>query len=125
MVGLGTLLILVMGMAALALWRGTLWTARPVLWVLMLAFPFPYIATTFGWATAELGRQPWVVYGLQRTAEATSPSVAAGNVVFTTLGFLGLYLVIGVVFLYLVGREIARGPAPAAAAPAPGRPVSA
>jgi cytochrome bd ubiquinol oxidase subunit I len=125
MVGLGTLLMLVMLVAAIALWRGRLHKARPILWALMLAFPFPYIATSFGWLTAELGRQPWVVYGLLRTADATSPRVSGGDVAFSTLGFLGLYLVIGVVFLYLVGREIARGPAPEEAVPPPGRPVGA
>jgi cytochrome d ubiquinol oxidase subunit I len=112
MVGLGTLLIVVMGVAAIALWRKTLYRSRPIRWALMLAVPFPYIATTFGWMTAELGRQPWVVYGLQRTADASSPRVGNGDVVFSTLGFLGLYLVIGLLFVYLVGREIARGPVP-------------
>ena len=125
MVGLGTLLILVMLVAALALWLGRLYTSRPILWILMLAFPFPYIATTFGWLTAELGRQPWVVYGLMRTADGTSPRVGAGNVAFSTLGFLGLYLVIGVLFLYLVGREIARGPEPHEAVPTVGQPARA
>jgi len=110
MVGIGTLLIAVMMLSAFALWRGTLYRSRPIRWVLMLSFPFPYIATTFGWMTAELGRQPWVVHGLQRTADATSPGLAAGNITFTTLGFLGLYLVLGVLFLYLIGRELARGP---------------
>ena len=43
-----------------------------LLWVLMLAFPFPYIANTAGWMTAELGRQPWLVYGLMRTADGAS-----------------------------------------------------
>ena len=124
MVGLGTLLIAVMLVSAIALWRGTLYRSRPIRWVLMLAFPFPYIATTFGWMTAELGRQPWVVYGLQRTADATSPQVAAGNVAFTTLGFLGLYLVVGILFLYLVAREISRGPATSAPVPPPAQPTA-
>jgi cytochrome d ubiquinol oxidase subunit I len=110
MVGLGTLLIAVMGIAALLLWRGRLETFRPMLWVLMLAFPFPYIATTAGWMSAELGRQPWLVYGLQRTVHGTSPKVSGGDVAFTTLGFMGLYLVMGLAFLYLVMREVGRGP---------------
>lgn len=113
MVGLGTIFIAVMLVAAYLLWRGKLDTSRPMLWVLMLGAPFPYIATTAGWMTAELGRQPWVVYGLQRTKDATSPTVSGGNVAFSTLGYMGLYLVVGVLFLYLVGREIARGPAEA------------
>jgi cytochrome d ubiquinol oxidase subunit I len=112
MVGLGTIFITLMGLAALMLWRGRLYTSRPMLWILMLAFPFPYIATTFGWMTAELGRQPWLVYGLQRTADGTSPYVSGGNVAFSTLGFMGMYLVLGLLFLYLVMREVARGPQP-------------
>jgi len=112
MVGLGTLFILVMGLGAAFLWRGRLETSRPMLWILMLAFPFPYIATTFGWMTAELGRQPWLVYGLQRTSEGNSPNVVGGDVAFTTLGYLGLYLVLGIGFLFLVAKEIAHGPEP-------------
>ena len=81
-----------------------------MLWVLMLAFPFPYIATTAGWMTAELGRQPWIVYGLMRTAEGASPTVESGTALFTLIGFCGLYFVLGVLFLFLIGREIAHGP---------------
>ena len=115
MAGLGTLFLALMELAALLLLRGTLHRSRPVLWALMLAFPFPYIATTAGWMTAELGRQPWLVYGLLRTADGTSPRVAAGNVAFSTIGYMGLYLLLGVLFLFLVGRQIARGPEPTAA----------
>ncbi|HEU4753655.1 MAG TPA: cytochrome ubiquinol oxidase subunit I, partial [Armatimonadota bacterium] len=104
MAGLGSFFILIMLVALLLLWRGRLETSRPMLWVLMLAFPFPYIATTAGWLTAELGRQPWLVYGLQRTVHGTSPYVSAGNVAFTTLGFMGFYMVLGLLFLYLVMR---------------------
>ena len=86
-----------------------------MLWVLMLAFPFPYIANTVGWMTAELGRQPWVVYGIQRTMHATSARVGTGDVAFSTLGFMGLYLLLGILFVWLVARQIARGPAPRAA----------
>jgi cytochrome d ubiquinol oxidase subunit I len=110
MVGLGTLFIILMGAAAFLEWRGRLHASRPLLWLLMLAFPFPYIATTFGWMAAELGRQPWLVYGLQRTIHGTSEQVSGGNVAFSTLGFMGLYLVVGVLFLYLVMREVGRGP---------------
>src|SRR5579871_115922 len=109
MVGLGTLFILLMSVAAVLQWRGKLQTSRPLLWMLMLAFPFPYIATTFGWMTAEMGRQPWLVYGLQRTLHGSSEQVSGGNVAFSTLGFMGLYLVMGVLFLYLVLREVGLG----------------
>src|SRR6266478_5950616 len=110
MAGLGTIFILVMAVSAYLLWRGRLQQSRKVLWVLMLAAPFPYIATTAGWWTAELGRQPWVVHGLLRTVDGGSPQVNTGNVVFTTLGFAGLHLVLGIVFLFRVMHEVARGP---------------
>jgi cytochrome d ubiquinol oxidase subunit I len=112
MVGIGTLLFAIMAGAALLLWKDRLMRSRAALWVLMLAFPFPYIATTAGWMTAELGRQPWLVYGVLRTAHGTSPHVSAGSVAFSTLGFMGLYVVLGLVFVFLVGRAIARGPQP-------------
>jgi cytochrome d ubiquinol oxidase subunit I len=110
MAGLGTLFIATMTAAALLLWRGRLLTARPMLWILMLAFPFPYIANTAGWMTAELGRQPWLVYGLFRTVHGVSPTVHSGTALFTLIGFCGLYFVLGLLFLFLVGREIAHGP---------------
>ncbi|MBV8587879.1 MAG: cytochrome ubiquinol oxidase subunit I, partial [Verrucomicrobia bacterium] len=69
MVTLGTIFILIMLWANFQRWRGRLETSTGLLWVLMLAFPFPYIATSLGWMTAELGRQPWLVYGLFRTSE--------------------------------------------------------
>jgi cytochrome d ubiquinol oxidase subunit I len=112
MAGLGTLFIGLMGIATLLLWRGALLHVRPVLWVLMLAFPFPYIATTAGWMTAELGRQPWLVYGLMRTSQGASPTVHSGTVLFTLIGFTGLYFVLGLLFLFLIGLEIAHGPVP-------------
>jgi cytochrome d ubiquinol oxidase subunit I len=99
------------------LWRKKLYGSRPFLWILMLAFPFPFIANTAGWMTAELGRQPWLVYGLLRTSSGTSATVSAGNSLFTLLGFLGLYFVIGVLFLLLVLKKINEGPAPNGAVP--------
>ncbi|MBI1347795.1 cytochrome ubiquinol oxidase subunit I [bacterium] len=110
MVGLGTVLTLVMGVASLLLWRGTLLQTRPMLWVLMLSFPFPYIATTAGWWTAELGRQPWIIHGLMRTADAGSLQVNPGDVVFTLLGFVGLYLLLGMVFVLQFVKLVNNGP---------------
>lgn len=111
MAGLGTILASVMGLALLWMWRGRLFTANWLLWLLMLSAPFPYIATSAGWMTAELGRQPWLVYGLQRTAEGASPLVHSGNALFTLLGFLGLYLLLGILFLFLFAETIRHGPA--------------
>jgi len=79
----------------------------------MLLLPFPYIANTAGWVTAELGRQPWVIYGLMRTSEGASMNVSAGNTLFTLIGFMGMYTLLSILFLFLAGREINHGPAPA------------
>lgn len=110
MVGLGTLLMLLMAVGVLQLLRGKLAESRKVLWALMLASPFPYIATTAGWWTAEMGRQPWIVYGLMRTADADSLQVNTGDVVFTSLGFLGLYALLGLLFVLQFMKEISHGP---------------
>lgn len=110
MVGLGTIFIAITLLAAFLLWRKRLYQARWMLWILMLSFPFPYIANTAGWMTAELGRQPWLVYGLMRTSEGFSPLVSAGNGWFTLLGFMGMYAVLSVIFLFLIWREIEHGP---------------
>ena len=110
MVGLGTIFIAILAGAAYMLWRKKLQHSRWMLWILMLAFPFPFIANTAGWMTAELGRQPWLVYGLMRTAAGTSLNVSAGNTLFTLLGFLGMYFVVGVLFLFLVIKTINQGP---------------
>lgn len=110
MVGLGTLFIGLTGLATLLLWRGLLFTTKPMLWALMLAIPFPYIANIMGWMTAELGRQPWLVYGLMRTSEGPSMNVSAGNALFTLLGFMGMYALLSILFLFLVSREIEHGP---------------
>jgi cytochrome bd ubiquinol oxidase subunit I len=110
MVGLGTIFIGIMLLAAWQLWRGRLYSSRLTLWLLLLSLPFPYIANTAGWITAEVGRQPWLIYGLLRTTAGVSPLVSAGNVWFTFLGFAGMYVVLGILFLFLVSHEIDRGP---------------
>jgi cytochrome d ubiquinol oxidase subunit I len=112
MVGLGTLLLAIAALAVLLLWRGRLYTSRPMLWALMLAFPFTMIANIAGWATAETARQPWLVYGVMRTADGASPaaSVPAGTGIFTLLGFAGLYLFVGILYLMLLVRIINGGP---------------
>jgi cytochrome d ubiquinol oxidase subunit I len=110
MAGLGTCFILLMALANLQRFRGRLETSRGLLWLLMLAFPFPYIATTAGWMTAEMGRQPWLIFHIFRTSQGASDVVSGGNVLFTLLGFCGLYFILGVLYLFLIGREIAIGP---------------
>jgi cytochrome d ubiquinol oxidase subunit I len=110
MITLGTLFILLMMAASIQNWRNRLTSSPWLLWMLLLAFPFPYIANTLGWMTAELGRQPWLIYGLFRTRDGYSKVVSSGATIFTLIGFVGLYFVLGLLFLSLVGREIAHGP---------------
>ena len=110
MITLGTLFIILMAYATFENWRGRLSSTTWLTWVLMLAFPFPYIANTLGWMTAEFGRQPWLIYGLFRTRDGYSKVVNNGDTIFTLIGFTGLYFVLGVLFLSLTGREIAHGP---------------
>ncbi len=110
MVGLGTIFIGIMFFAAFLLWRKKMYNSKYFLWVIMFATPFPYIATTAGWYTAELGRQPWLVYGLLKTSGGISPTVSSGNTLFTLLGFVGLYILLGLLFLLLVGKTVNLGP---------------
>ena len=110
MIGLGTIFIGVLGMSVALLRKERLFRVKPLLWVLMLLLPFPYIANTAGWMTAELGRQPWIIYGLMRTSEGHSAQVSAGNALFSLLGFLGIYTVLSALFLLLVFRKLQKGP---------------
>jgi cytochrome bd ubiquinol oxidase subunit I len=114
MAGLGTYFVALMMVAAFLLWRKKLYTSRWILWLLLISFPLPYIANTAGWMTAEIGRQPWLIYGLMRTNEGYSSTVSAGNGLFTLIGFMGLYALLGLLFTVLVYREISLGPTPAA-----------
>jgi cytochrome d ubiquinol oxidase subunit I len=110
MAGLGTYFVVIMAIAGFFLWRDKLFTTRWALWPLMLSFPLPYIANTAGWMTAEIGRQPWVVYGLIRTSQGYSKYVGAGNSLFTLLGFMGMYTALSILFIILIYRIVQRGP---------------
>jgi cytochrome d ubiquinol oxidase subunit I len=112
MVGLGTILFAVAALAVLALRRGRLYRSRALQWLLLLSFPFSYVANIAGWTVAETARQPWVVFGLMRTPEGASPEavVSDGAALFTLLGFVGLYLLLGIGYVLLIVRIVARGP---------------
>ncbi len=110
MVGLGTLFIAIMALATFLLWKRKLFSSNWMLWIIMLSFPFPYIANTTGWMTVELGRQPWLIYGLLRTKDGLSHMVSAGNSLFTLIGFMGMYTILGLLFVFLIAREINHGP---------------
>ena len=111
MAGLGTIFIGLMALANVQRFRGRLETSRPLLWVLMLAFPFPFIANTAGWMTTELGRQPWLIYGLvshpgrlQRRRQLRRRAVHADRASRASTSCSASCI------LYLVGREILHGP---------------
>jgi cytochrome bd ubiquinol oxidase subunit I len=110
MVGLGTLFIVAMLIAGFLLWRGRLWQTRWALWILLLATPFPFLANTAGWMTTELGRQPWIAYALIRTADGSSPLVSSANILFTTLGFAGMYTIMSLLYMVVLIKEVGHGP---------------
>jgi cytochrome d ubiquinol oxidase subunit I len=125
MVGLGTIFIAVMVLSFLQLRRGKLFESKPLLWTLLLASPLPYVANTAGWMTAELGRQPWLIYGLMRTSEGSSAQVSSGNAMFTLLGFMGMYTLLLMLGLFMIWREIEHGPGGSAASEAHAAPAPA
>src|SRR5258706_8709981 len=87
MAGLGSLFIGLIALSSLLLYRGKLFETRSALWLLMLAFPLPFIANTAGWLTAELGRQPWLVRDVLRTNAGSSLQVTSGSTLFSIIGF--------------------------------------
>ena len=114
MAGLGTYFVSLMALSALCCGAASSIHSRWMLWPLLFSFPLPYIANTAGWMTAEIGRQPWIVYGLVRTSEGYSNHVSAGNTLFTLLGFMGMYTILSILFIVLVYRAIDKGPGTAA-----------
>jgi len=109
MVAIGFILFFVMVWAAVLWRRGRLYENRPFLWTLLLIHPLGFLATELGWITNEVGRQPWVVYHLMRTAEGISP-IPAGNVIWSLSLFLIVFIVIGASYFYYVLKTLDRGP---------------
>jgi cytochrome d ubiquinol oxidase subunit I len=112
MAGLGSLFIGLMALSSFLLYRGKLFQSRGVLWLLMLSFPLPFICNTAGWLTAELGRQPWLIYGVLRTRDGSSQHVSSGSALFSLLGFMGLYALLSLLFFLLVMKHLERGLVP-------------
>jgi cytochrome bd ubiquinol oxidase subunit I len=111
MVTLGFLFAGITTLSAFLWWRKKLFDSRWLLWTWMLSAPLPYFATLSGWITAEVGRQPWLVYGLFKTEQGVTSNLSAGNTLFSLLGFLGLYLIAGLLYLFLILKTVAQGPA--------------
>ncbi len=110
MVGIGMTLILIAVLSAILLWRNKLFQTRWLLWVLVFAVLGPQIANQSGWLSAEVGRQPWIVYNLLRTSEALSASVQASQVLTSLILFGLVYLLLFVLFIYLLNEKIQHGP---------------
>jgi cytochrome d ubiquinol oxidase subunit I len=81
-----------------------------MLWIFVFSVLLPQIANQIGWITAEVGRQPWIVYGLLRTSEGLSKAVEAGQVLFSLILFMLIYLGLFILFIYLLNEKIKHGP---------------
>lgn len=110
MVALGMYFILVTALATFLWWRGTLFKTRWLLWVFVFSVVGPYIANQFGWAAAEVGRQPWIVYGLLRVEDAFSPTVGANEILFSIVSFSIIYIALFAIWIYVMDRKIQKGP---------------
>jgi cytochrome d ubiquinol oxidase subunit I len=100
---------------------------KALMWVTFLSFPLPFIAILTGWFTAEVGRQPWTVYGLLRTADAVTPILTTNAALISLLVYCAVYAVIGAFGILFIFRMLRRGPGGAMAVPPlafPRRPMS-
>jgi cytochrome bd ubiquinol oxidase subunit I len=120
----GTIVFLVAALGAYLLWRRRLERTRWYLWAAVFTIPLPFLAAFAGWLLTEVGRQPWIVYGLLRTVDASSPSVSEWTVGVSLGVFITLYAALGVTDFVLMRRYARVDPAPASpvdrAVPVPG-----
>lgn len=118
MVGLGMFFIALTLYASFLRWRGRLFETRWLLWVFVFGVIGPFIANEFGWAAAEVGRQPWIVYGLLRTSDAFSEAVAAPQVLGSIIMFVVIYSLLFAVWVFVLNDKIKHGPEPVGEMPA-------
>jgi cytochrome d ubiquinol oxidase subunit I len=111
MVGLGMIFIALGLLGAWLLWTGKLYTAKWYLFLLPFLIPLPHLAHETGWITAEVGRQPWIIQGLMKTASAASVVVSAGEIAFSLAMFSLVYLLLFVMFVQLFVKLVRQGPA--------------
>lgn len=122
MVAIGYIFFFMMVWAAVLWRRGRLYNHRPFLQTLLVLHPLGFVATELGWITTEVGRQPWLVYHLMRTAEGISP-IPAGNVIWSLSLFLIIFTIIGASYFYYVLKTLAQGPDLASPIPLVQRPA--
>ena len=111
MVGMGLIMLVVSWGGLLLMWSGRLERTRWFLWFAFVSFPAGFIAIITGWYTAEVGRQPWAVYGLLRTEDAITPSLTGGEALFSLIVYITVYLVIYSFGLTYIFRQLKQGPA--------------
>ena len=109
MVAIGMALIGISLMGMWMWWRNIIYERKWVLWTFVFAAILPQLANQFGWFAAEMGRQPWVVYGLLRTSDAFSKMVTAQQVLFSLIMFTILYTILFLLFVYLLNNKIKHG----------------
>lgn len=110
MIAIGMVLIGLSLLATFLWYKGKLFNYRWLLWIFVFSALLPQIANQVGWFAAEMGRQPWVVYGLLRTSDAFSQAVSANQIVFSLILFLLVYALLFVLFIYLLNKKIQHGP---------------
>lgn len=110
MIAIGILLIVLSFYSSFLWWRGHLFDKKWLLLILVFSVLLPQVANQVGWYAAEMGRQPWVVYGLLRTSDALSKSVQANQVLFSIIMFSVIYLFLFLLFIYLLDKKIKSGP---------------
>ena len=110
MVGLGTFFILAALLAVFLSYRGGVEANPLFLKIMVLSIPLPYLANQLGWVVAEVGRQPWLVYGIMKTSDGVSKSLDLVQVVVSLLGFTCLYGALGVIDIYLLVKYARKGP---------------
>ena len=110
MVALGSAFVALLLIALYLLWRGTLYEQRWLMWTFVFAVVGPYLANEAGWVAAEVGRQPWIVYGLLRTPDAVSKAVDAQMVGASIVMFGLVYLMLFAVWIYVMNDKIHHGP---------------
>lgn len=110
MIAIGMMLIGLTFYASFLWWRGKLFETKWILWIFSFSVILPQIANQVGWFAAEMGRQPWVVYGHLRTSEAFSQEVSKNQIVFSLVMFTVVYALLLVLFIYMVNKKIKHGP---------------
>jgi len=109
MIAIGVLLILISWSGLILLWRGNLYSSRWFLWILVFSVLLPQAANQLGWFSAEVGRQPYIVYNLMTTAEGLSKTVSSGEILTSLILFTVIYLLLFVLFIYLLNDKIQHG----------------